>query len=136
MAIAGELAALRGRFAACRAMALTDLATGLVLCAATRERIGQEQLDALCATARSLLGGSVDAALTGIENAPVAQALLAEGAGVALFLRLSPPATEALCCACDAAVDLAALADAAAAFLGALDRMGPAGSLPAGETAA
>lgn len=121
MVIAGDLAALRGRFAACSAMVLTDLATGLVLRAATRERIPQEQLDALCATGRSLLSGQVEAAMIATEDAPAMCAVLAEGTGVALFLRLAPPATEALCCACAATVDLAALTDAAGKFLATLD---------------
>lgn len=107
MSVADQIEALRAEFPACRSITFTDLATGLVLCSANRERVRQERLDALATRARKLLDGSdIDGVIPG--GAKTETIVLTDESRALLFLRSPADPDEGLACECDPGADLPA----------------------------
>jgi hypothetical protein len=111
--ILDQLDRLCAQFPACNVVAYTDLTTGMVLGSGSRQRPPQEQLDHLCQTAADLLDICVGQGL-------VQTAIMVDGDTVGVFLRSAGQPTEALCCDCTTAIDIAAFANAATAALTAI----------------
>jgi hypothetical protein len=99
------LARFRAGFATCELAALVDVSTGTVLMTDSAIRLGQEHLDALCASAQDLWP----------LPAPdwPASAILSGPTGSRVFLRSSRDPTEVLCCLFAPQADLAGLDEAA-----------------------
>ncbi len=104
---------------ACRVAVYADLSVPLVLLSQTRVPAPREELNALCNE-----GGAVLSAVDAGEHDPDTScdtAVVASDDGLAVFLRPVATPNEALCCLCDADLDLAAFLDEARDCL---DRLG------------
>lgn len=119
MGIADQLNALRGDVAGCRIAAFADLASGLVLAASADGRVPQERLDALCRRATSVLSGTAPAA-SSLLAGQVDRAMLPDGDGILVILRVPEEPDEALVFQCDRDIDLVAFTTRAARELAAL----------------
>ena len=121
MSVADQIEALRAEFPACRSITFTDLATGLVLCSANRERIRQERLDALASRARAVLDGpdavSLAPSLCAESGQTIDTVVLTDPTRSLLFLRSPADPDEGLACECDPGADLSAFIDRARAEL-------------------
>ena len=112
MSVADKIETLRKSHDTCRMMTFSDLATGLVLCASSRERARQEALDTLSDGARDIFDGSggqrLGALLGDDENGEIlASVAVIEPGRARIFVRSPADPYEALCCECDAAAPLA-----------------------------
>ena len=105
MGIADDLSALRRDFPGCRVATFADLSSGLVLYTSAEARLPQERLDTYLRRADALFSGPAGETLLG---APVTQAVVPEGAGFLVALRLPDEPGEAVICQCDADIDLGA----------------------------
>jgi hypothetical protein len=121
MDVSEQLDNLRNAFPECELMALADISAGLVLCASSGETRPREQLDAICAQARSLLDGAAAKdclAAVRDEGAPAPQQALSLSDGrLSLFLRSPHIPTDVLCCICRPDVDIATMAERGRAYL-------------------
>lgn len=81
-------------------MAYCDLNTGMVLCAQSRLKLPQEQLDQLALYAAELLNGDF-----GLD-APIQSSILVQGDTINVSLRSHLQPAEALSCDCALDIDL------------------------------
>jgi len=132
-----QLAQLRLSLEGCETLALVDLTTRMVLCAATGDRVPREQMDQLGQSAGLLLAGEVAQALARAEAEDSAQgeksavlaAVILSGEETEVFLRAGEG--EALCAHGGAALAPESLFDAAGPILARLAE--PDAEAPAGE---
>lgn len=102
------LALFRAGFASCELAALVDVSAGTVLMTDSAIRLGQEHLDALCATAGQLWGpDSPDWTNSAILTGPT---------GHRVFLRSGVDRHDVLCCLFAPQSDLVGLDEAAQVF--------------------
>ena len=120
MGIADQLNAMRADFAGCRMATFADLASGLVLFTSAKGRVPQERLDALCGRAKILFSGAPAEAATSVLGAPVQQAVVSDGDGLLVVVRVPNEPDEALVCHCDRDIDLPSFTARAARELAAL----------------
>lgn len=120
MGIADQIDALRRGFPECRIATFADLASGLVLFTSTPARIPQEQVDALCARARDLLGAPATEAAEALFGSPVRHAVVPDADGLLVVVRSADDPDEALICQCAPAIDLRTFIATAAHELAAL----------------
>lgn len=110
MAIAEHLSSLREEFQDCRVAAYVDLSAKMVLSSSVRGKVPQEKLDALCNRASDALTGDASSAvpslLTGETDAQLRSAVIAVGDTIEILQRSSVDSDEALCCVCDATVEI------------------------------
>ncbi len=106
--ISEQLDAVRGAVPGCFAAALADLSTGLVLLVSSVERLPQEVLDRLCATAADLLDGSRAQSAASLLGKPCEAVEFLPGS-TRSFLRSTVDPAEVLCCIGSADVDAQAL---------------------------
>ncbi len=134
MSMQNQLSRLRQRLRGCDNLALVDLATRMVLCAATADRVPREQMDQLGENAALLLVGEVAQALARAEGPDSATfaAVILSGAETEVFLRAG--ASEALCAHGGGALSLEELIDASAPIVAELQdaegESGAAGDAP------
>lgn len=108
---------LRDGFPGCRAVALADMSSGIVLCVSERKKHPQERLDSLCATANELFNGTaagkVFAALGKGESGGPDQGMVMTPSEICVFLRSPADPMETLCAICDADLDIGQFAQSA-----------------------
>ena len=111
MKIAEKIEALSDAHDACRMVAFADLSSQMVLCSATKEKVGQEKLDALCKKTVNVFSDPFETLSTSIIGG-LNEAIVAGPDGVLICLRSETVPDDALCCMCDDTMDLDAfLAD-------------------------
>lgn len=106
---------LTAQHAGCRTVVFADLAQPMVLLSESRSPVHRERLQSLCLEGQSLLTavdeGEID------PTTCCDTVLSANPDGLAVFLRLPDAPSDALCCLCDAHVDIASFLPAARACL-------------------
>jgi len=117
MSTLDQMDELRDGFPGCRALALADMSSGIVLCVSERNKHPQERLDTLCATANELFNGAaagkVFAALGKDQTNRPDQGMVMTPSETCIFLRSSADPMETLCAICDADVDIGKFAQSA-----------------------
>ena len=117
MSTLDQMDELRDGFPGCRAVALADMSSGIVLCVSERNKHPQERLDALCATANEIFNGAaagkVFAALGNGEAGGPDRGMIVTPSETCIFLRSSADPMETLCAICDADVDIGQFAKSA-----------------------
>ncbi|MEO9820126.1 MAG: hypothetical protein ABJ370_03930 [Paracoccaceae bacterium] len=84
-----DLAEYRSRFASCELVLLADISTLTVLGSDSAIKMGQEHLDALCATA--------DLIFDLAEDAQIRTAVLSKPTGRQIFVRAGSAVSEVIC---------------------------------------
>ena len=114
-----QLDEMRDGLYGCRLLAFADLAAGLVLCHSAERRPPQEEMDALCDMAATMLDGTAaEGAAEALDgDGRIDQAIaLPEGESF-LFLRSPTHPEEALLCVGEPVFDLEAALEAGRALL-------------------
>ena len=110
MSTLDQMDELRDGFPGCRAVALADMSSGIVLCVSEIEKHPQERLDALCATANELFNTAaarkVFGALKNGENANQDQGMTITPSETCIFLRSPADPMESLVAICNTDVDV------------------------------
>ena len=104
MSVAAQLDDLRGSLPGCSLVVFGDLFSQITLCVSARDKHPQEQLDALCVTAGSLLdepaAQSVRSALALPDGGTLNQAVILGPSDMQIFLRSPVDNADVLCCVC------------------------------------
>jgi len=110
MSILDQMDELRNEFPGCRAVALADMSSGIVLCVSEIEKHPQERLDALCATANEFFNTTAAAKVFGGlisgEDASPNQGMTITPSETCVFLRSPADPMETLIAICNTDVDI------------------------------
>ena len=114
MDIADEIRKLVDDFTGCHLALYADISSKMVLICKSQTPTPQEMQDNLCFEAAAMFDGQ-PARLN--EAGSPTTAIVATDAGVKLFVRQSPDASDVLCCLCEPGIDIQMLVSAARAKL-------------------
>ncbi len=121
MNIIDQLTHLRTSTPGCALVALSDLSSGVVLCASSAIKQPQERLDSLCAIAADFLGGSAaqfaSETLGLDQSTPIDRAIALNATNSRIFIRSRQEKNDALCCICSVNMDIDAFMNRAHATL-------------------
>lgn len=107
MDVIKELDGLRADIEGCDLAAFADLTTSMILCVSSATRHAQEELDALTATAATVLDGAVaEGAQAFLGGSKAQTAITMTPVDVRIYLRASASQNEALICLCTPDADL------------------------------
>lgn len=110
MTVTALLDDLRARVPGCSLVVFGDLFSQITLCVSSQHKTPQEQLDALCVAAGTLLDGPVAHSVTSTlgmpDNTAFSQSVLLSPTSLQIFLRSPFEESDILCC------ELALTADA------------------------
>lgn len=124
MAIAEHVKSLQDSFDACQIAAYVDLSAKMVLSSASRATVPQEKLDSMCNAASDVLtgaaSGAVASVLAGEADASLQSAVIVIGDSIHIVQRSFDDPDEALCCLCDATVDVGEIMSAGVAHVKAI----------------
>jgi len=101
MSAAENLDQFRNSLPGCSLVVFGDLFSQITLCASTRQKYPQEQLDAICVTAGNLLDGPVAnkvATILGRPGSNLARAVILSPEDTQVFLRSPDEDADVLCC--------------------------------------
>lgn len=102
MTVAAHLDDLRAGLPGCSLVVFGDFFSQITLCVSAQDRHPQERLDAICASAGTLLDGPVAQAVTATmgmpDNHAFSQAILFCPTSMQIFLRSPVEEADMLCC--------------------------------------
>ncbi|MBV1867955.1 MAG: hypothetical protein KUG69_08635 [Marinosulfonomonas sp.] len=110
MSTLDQMDELRQGFPGCRAVALADMSSGIVLCVSSANKHPQEQLDALCATANEFFNGAPAGKMFGVlendKKSNPEQGMTITPSETCVYLRSPADLMETLVAICNADVDI------------------------------